>query len=813
MDNLIQDIRYGVRMLLKSPSVSIVATIALALGIGANTAIFSVVNAVLLRPLPFPNSESLMQVYKGTKGGQVLRGSFTYPDFFDLRTQNNVFERVACYHGSDFILTQRGEPVRLTGVVTTADLLPLLGVPPMLGRGFVPDEDKPSSSRVVVLSQSAFQKYFGADPNILNQPITIDGKPTTVVGVMPSEFQFPIQNDPIDLWTTIAGDASGKEPITEQRGAHFLRVIGRLKTGITEQQALADVDTIAKRLEQQYPDTNTRRGFFLEQTLRSIVGDIRPALLILLGAVSFVLLIACANVANLLLARAMSRYKEMAIRSALGASRWRVIRQLLIESVLLSVVGGAFGLLLAVWWSDLLIALGKQNIPRAVQVGLDWRVLLYTLMVSVGTGVLFGLAPALQSSKTGLSESLKEGGRGAGSGAAKNRLRASLVVSEVAVAVVLLVGAGLLIKSLWLLHTVNPGLDPTNVLTFNVALPEVKYPSEQQSRFFRDLKTRLESVPGVQSVSSVYPLPLSGDRFVISFEIDGRPVAPKDQPSADFFVVDPGYFKTMGIPLRKGRDFNERDEHKSPQVIIVSETFARLHFPNEDVIGKRIKPGIGTFENEENPMREIVGVVADIKNRTLSTEPQAVYYVPQPQVPFNQMIMVLKTIGDPHGMVKPATQEVAAIDADLPVFDVKTMEEYISQSVSTPRFNTTLLAIFAAVALTLTIVGLYGVMSYAVAQRTNEIGIRLALGAQTRDVLSLIIKQGFQLVLLGLAIGLLGAFALMKIISGLLFGVTTKDPMTFAAVTVLLAVIALVACYVPARRATRVDPLEALRYE
>ena len=813
MDNLIQDIRYGIRMLLKSPSVSIVATIALALGIGANTAIFSVVNAVLLRPLPFPNSEALMSVFKSSKDGRVLRSSFTYPDFFDLRAQNNVFERVSCYHGSDFILTQHGEPVRLTGVVATSDLLPVLGVAPMLGRGFVPDEDKPSSSRVVVLSQSAFQKYFAADPNIVNQAITIDGKPFTVVGVMPSGFQFPIQNDPIDLWTTIAGDASGAEPVTTQRGAHFLRVIGRLKPGVSEAQALADADTIAKRLEQQYPDTNTRRGFFVEQTLRAIVGDVRPALLILLGAVSFVLLIACANVANLLLARAMSRHKEMAIRSALGASRWRVIRQLLIESVLLSVVGGAIGLLLAVWWSDLLIALGKANIPRAAHVGLDWRVLLYTLLVSVGTGVLFGLAPALHSSKTGLSESLKEGGRGAGAGAAKNRLRAGLVVSEVAVAVVLLVGAGLLIKSLWLLNTVDPGLDPKNVLTFNVALPEVKYPTEQQSRFFRDLKTRLESMPGVQSASSVYPLPLSGDRFVISFEIDGRPVAPKDQPSADFFVVDPGYFKTMGIPLRKGRDFNERDEHKSPPVIIVSETFARLHFPNEDVIGKRVKPGMGTFENEENPMREIVGVVADVKNRALNTEPQAVYYVPQTQVPFNQMIMVVKTLGEPVGLMKPATQEVAAIDGDLPVFGVRTMEGYISQSVSTPRFNTTLLSIFAAVALVLTVVGLYGVMSYAVAQRTNEIGIRLALGAQTRDVLKLIIAQGFQLIVLGLAIGLFGSFALMKVISGLLFGVTTKDPMTFIAVSVVLTVIALLACYVPARRATRVDPLEALRYE
>jgi len=812
MDTLIQDIRFGIRMLLKSPGVSIIATIALALGIGANTAIFSVVNAVLLRPLPFPNSEVLMSVFGTNRERGVLRGSFSYPDFFDLRAQNSSFERVSCYHDGDFILTQHGEPARLTGVIATSDLLPLLGVAPMLGRGFVPDEDKPSASRVVVLSHSMFEKYFNSDEKILNQPITLDGKPFIVVGVMPRGFQFPIQNDSVDLWTTITGDASGSDPITAQRGAHFLKVIGRLKPGVTEEKAQADADTIAARLAEQYPDTDSRHGMSVEQTLRAIVGDVRPALLILLGAVSFVLLIACANVANLLLARAMSRYKEMAIRSALGASRWRVVRQLLIESVLLSVVGGAIGLLLAVWWSDLLIALGKDDIPRATHVSLDWRVLLYTFGISVFTGVLFGLAPAFHSAKTGLSETLKEG-RGAGAGASKNRLRASLVVSEVAIAVVLLVGAGLLIKSLWRLNTVNPGLDPRNVLTFNVALPEVRYPAERQAQFFSTLKKQLESMPGVQSASVVDPLPLSGERFSISFEIDGRPVAKKDQPSADFFNVDPGYFKTMSIPMIKGRDFDDRDKHKSAPVIIVSETFARQIFPGEDVIGKRIKPGISVFEDEETPWREIVGVVGDVKNRALNTEPRPVYYVPQAQVPFNQEIIVVKTTGDPHALVKAATKEVGTLDGDLAVFGVKTMEEYISRSVSTPRFNTTLLSIFAAVALVLTVVGLYGVMSYAVAQRTNEIGIRLALGAQTRDVLSLIIGQGLRLVLVGLAIGLLGAFALMRVISGLLFGVTAKDPMTFIVVSVVLAVIALLACYVPARRATRVDPLEALRYE
>src|SRR5215203_2938308 len=488
MNTLLQDIRFGLRMLLKSPSISIVATIALALGIGANTAIFSVVNAVLLRPLPFPDPNSLVAVFETDTQRGLQRGSHSYPNFFDLRTQNTVFERVACYHSGDYIMTGRGEPARLQGSVVTADLFPLLGVAPMLGRTFHPDEDKPSSTgRVVILSQALFQKRFNSDPSILNQAITLEGRSFTVVGVMPASFEFPIQNEPVELWTTIAGDAAGSEPVTVQRGAHFLRVIGRLKPGVTEQHAQAEVTAIAARLEQQYPDENTHRSLRLESALAALVGDIRPALLILLGAVACVLLIACANVANLLLARATSRHKEMAIRAAMGASRVRVIRQLLTESVLLSMLGGAVGLLLAVWWSDLLIALGKNDIPRAIQVGIDWRVLGFTLGVSLLTGLIFGLAPAFHSSKTELVESLKEGARGSSEGAGRNHVRNVLVVSEIAIAVILLVGAGLLMQSLWRLQKVNSGLQPENVLTFNVGLPEIKYNSERQSRFFIDL--------------------------------------------------------------------------------------------------------------------------------------------------------------------------------------------------------------------------------------------------------------------------------------------------------------------------------------
>jgi len=814
MNTLLQDIRFGLRMLLKSPSISIVATIALALGIGANTAIFSVVNAVLLRPLPFPNPDSLVSVFETDQQRGYNRGSHSYPNFFDLRDQNTVFERVASYYSGDFIMTGSGEPARVQGAVVTADLFPLLGVGPLHGRTFSAEEDKPSTGgRVVILSQQLFARRFNSDTNILNKTITLAGRPYTVVGVMPATFEFPIQNDPVDLWTTIAEDAEGKTPVTDQRGAHFLRVIGRLKPGVAEEQAQAEVKAIAARLEQQYPDQNTNKSLRVESALSAMVGDVRPALLILLGAVACVLLIACANVANLLLARATSRHKEMAIRAALGASRMRVIRQLLTESVLLSLAGGAAGLLLAVWWSDLLIALGKEDIPRAVEVAIDWRVLGFTAGVSVLTGLIFGLVPAFHSSKSELVDSLKEGGRGTGEGARRNPVRSMLVVTELAIAVVLLVCAALLIQSLWRLQRVPSGLQPQNVMTFGLALPEIKYNYAKQSQFYIDLKRRLETAPGVKSASAIYPLPLSDERFSISFQIEGRPVPEKDEPSGDFFTTGTDYFRTMGIPILKGRDFDHNDRHASTPVIIITETFARQYFSNEDPIGKRIHPGVSSIEGDESTMREIVGVVGDVRNRGLSTDPRPAFYVPQTQIPFSQMVVVVKTENEPRSVISGATKDVASMDADLPLFGVKTMEEYMSASVAAPRFNTTLLSIFAGVALVLTIVGLYGVMSYSVAQRTNEIGIRLALGAQGRDVLMMIVKQGSKLILIGLAIGLLSAFALTRLVESLLFGVKAKDPLTFAVVAMLLAIVALLACYVPAWRATKVDPMEALRCE
>jgi putative ABC transport system permease protein len=801
-------------MLIKRPGFTVVAVLALALGIGANTAIFSIINAVLLRPLPYAAPERLVNVWSTRPSRGLTGNSVSYPDFADWRDQNDVFEYTAGYNFTDFALTGDDNPAQIRGLVVSADLFPLLGAQPAMGRGFSRDDDKNGAPLTAILSHKLWQQRYHGDPSIIGSSLTLNSRSYTVIGIMPEAFRFPLQNDPVQLWTTFAADLTPSDgpTIAEQRGAHFLQVIARLKPDASIEQAQTAMATIAARLSEKYPDTNTDWGTSVRSMHEDMVGDVRPALLILMGAVGCVLLIACSNVASLLLARATTRHKEMAIRAALGASRFRVIRQLLTESVVLAVVGGALGMLIALWGTDALVAASGDELPRAAQIGLDPRVLGFTMLVSVLTGMLFGLVPAIHSSKTDLNEALKEGGRGTSEGGRRMSLRNALVTVEVAIAVVLLVGAALLIQSLWRLQKVDAGINPHNVMTFELGLPEVKYDAKKQSEFYRQLQARLSQLPGVEAASSVLPLPLSGSNMGISFEIEGQPVERGQQPSSAFRIVGLDYFRAMGIRLLKGRAFDERDGYDGPATIIVNEAYAQRFFPNEDPIGKRIRPGI-SVETGKRPWREIIGVVGNVRYLSLKRDFTPEYYVPQVQIPLDSTSLVVKTAGDPHSIVGAVREEVRAMDKDLPLFNIRTMDDYLSQSVAQPRLYALLLMIFAGLALLLTIIGLYGVMSYSVAQRTHEIGIRMALGASSRSVLAMVVRQGMLMVTAGIGIGLGVAYVATKVMAKLLFGIGAKDPLTFAAIAVIIAGIALAACFVPARRATRVDPMIALRYE
>jgi predicted permease len=814
METLLQDLRYGTRMLIKRPSFTFVAVIALALGIGANTAIFSVINAVLLRPLPFAEPERLVNLWETRPPRGITQNPASYPNFADWRDQIDVFEYVAAHNDGGFTLTGDDNPALLQGAVVSADLFPLLGVQAAMGRVFSHEDDKNGAPLTVILSHKLWKQRYNSDPNIVGSSMTLDSKSYTVIGVMPEGFQFPVQNDPVELWTTYANSLTPTDggTIADQRGAHFLQVIARLKPGVTIEQARAAMATIGARLSEKYPDSNTDWGATANPAHEDLVGDVRPALLILMGAVGCVLLIACTNVASLLLARATTRHKEMAIRAALGASRMRVIRQLLTESILLAIAGGALGLLIALWGTDALVAASGDQLPRAAQIGLDMRVLGFTLLVSILTGVLFGLVPAIHSSKTDLNEALKEGGRGTSEGVRRNRLRSVLVTVEVAFAVVLLIGAGLLIQSLWRLQSVNTGIHTHNVITFDLGVPEVKYSPAKQSEFYRQLQARLAALPGVEAASGVMPLPLGNSSMSISFEIEGQPLPPGQHPSSAYRTVSLDYFRAMGIRLIKGRDFNEHDGYNAPAVIIINEAYAARFFPDEDPIGKRIRPGM-SVEPGKKPWREIVGVVDNVRFRGLSKDFAPEYYVPESQMPMDSMTLVVKTASDPHGIVSAVREEVRNMDKDLPLYNIQTMDEYLSAAVAQPRLTTLLLVIFAGLALALTAIGLYGVMSYSVAQRTHEIGIRMALGARPTDVLRLVVKQGMTLAGLGVGIGLVGAFFATRVMASLLFGISAKDPLTFATIALIIAAVALAACFVPARRATKVDPMVALRYE
>ena len=814
MQTFWQDIRYGMRMLFKNPGFTLTAILTLALGIGANTAIFSVVNAVLLRPLPYNEPERLVAIWESDTRKADVRGTYSYPNFFDLRSQNSSFEQVSMYYTSSIALTGIETPVNLNSIVTSADLFSILRATPQLGRTFTAEDEKPGGALSVVISHHLWQKHFGGDPTILERSIKLNDRLYTVVGVMPAGFQFPIEAQAPDLWVTSALDATKIDddpPQTENRGSHYMQVIGRLKPGVSLEQAQADVSAIGSRLEAQYPKENTYKGIKLYPFHGDLVNDYSEALWIILGAVGCVLLIACANVANLLLARATVRHKEIAIRAALGASRWQIIRQLLTESSLLALAGGALGLLLAWWGTEVLVTLIPEDLPRLSEISLDWWVLGFTFLISLLTGIVFGLAPALQATKIELTEALKESAR-AGVSRRRLRLRNALVISEVAVAVVLLVGAGLLLQSFRKLQQVNLGFDSKNLMTAEVELPGARYPKPQQAaQFYKQLVERLQGIPGVVKASAVMPQPLSGNMYRTGVEFEGREYPQGEKPRTMFRTNSLDYIDTMKIGLVSGRDFTEHDTETSQMVALVNEAFVKAYFPDENPIGKRVKPGISM--GGEPPWREIVGVVKDVKHLTPKRDYDPELYVPHPQAAFGSMGLVIRTQGDPRAFAKAIQAEVSALDKDIPVYRVKTFDQYLGTAIAQPRFNALLLGMFGLLALLLTAIGLYGVMAYSVAQRTQEIGIRMALGAQVGDVLKMVLRQGLILTGIGLTAGLTGAFFLTQLLTKLLYGIGTTDPVTFVVTSVILTGVALLACLVPARRATKVDPMIALRYE
>jgi putative ABC transport system permease protein len=809
MDTLWKNIIYSVRMLLKRPSLTFVAIIAIGLGIGANTAIFSVVNTVLLQPLPYEQPEQLVMLASEQRN-QALdgRGTFSVPDFLDVQQQSKTLEYVAVHQQTGTIATEGGEPERLIGAVVTADYFPLLRVKPVLGRVFTRDEDKPGAAQVVVLSHALWQRRFGGDPNIIGREINLGGK-TTVIGVLPAGFKYPISDDPQDFWEPLFSATFLTKEAREERANHFLSVIGRMKPGATVEQTKADLDLLSRQIEQQYPQSNTNVIFNAVSMHEDMTRDYRGTLLIMLGAVGLVLLIACANVANLLLARAAARQKEVAIRMALGASRKRIAAQLLTESLLLSLAGGALGLLLASGGIFLLIAYGPTDVPRLHDVSLDRNVLLFTLAISTLTGVLFGLVPALQASRPDPGNTLKQDGRGLAHG--RSRMRSALIVSEVALSLMLLVGAGLLINSFWRLLRTDAGFEPRGVLALDIPLSRTKYTTpEQRSAAFEQMIGRMKTLPGVRDVSVTSNVPMTDRDVELTFQIEGRrPYQPGEEPTADYTVVGSDYFRTMNIALHRGRVFTNHDTAGSPEVVVVSDAFVKRYFPTEDPIGRRI-----VFDDPDRKPLEIVGVVGDIKRNGLDAAVEPELYISHLQRPERRLNLVLRTDARDAAQLTQATRaEIKNFDPNQIIWRTQTLEELLGTSVAPRRFNMLLLGIFATVALVLAAVGLYGVMSYSVSWRTHEIGIRMALGAKRADVLRLVIRQGLAMTLIGLGIGLVGAFALSRVMAGLLFGVSPKDPLTFAGVSIVLLAVALLACLLPARRATRVNPIVALRSE
>ncbi len=798
METLVKDIRYGVRSLLKRPAFTVIAVITLALGIGVNTAIFSVINAVLLRPLPYEDPSRLV----------TFRSNQSALDLADVEAQSKAFGKLGGLVAQPLDYTAGSEPVQLQIGQVTGGFFETLGVKAERGRFITPEDDKTGGPYVVVLSHALWLTQFHGDQQIVGKTIPLSGNIYTIIGVMPAAFASPRDNT--EGWTPV----HISNPVAANfRGVHFLRTYGRLAAGVSIEQARAEMQVIDKNLAAQYPADNKTRSTVLIPLHERIVGESRQSLLVLFAAVSLVLLIACANFANLLLARAAEREREFVIRTALGAGRWRLIRQLLTESVLVSLAGGAIAVVIAIWATSLLVALKPENLPRLAEIGVDARVLGFTFVISLLTGVVFGLLPAWSASRSGVSEGLKESGRSATAGGARQRLRGTFVVVELAIALVLLVGAGLLIKTFWKLRSVEAGFNPDHLLTMRVELPEARYKEvDKQTRFRRQALDAINSLPGAQA-AMISELPLSGDSLNHDFLIEGRPpIAPGDEPSLETRSIMGHYFHTMQIPLRAGREFGPQDfADKAPLVGIANDAMVRQYFPNEDPLGKRVR----WARDPEIHWMTIIGVVGDVKHFGLDLPEQPGFYSPYTQAdPWKRwMTLVVRTQSDPATMARAIEQHIWKVDSQLPVTKVETMKEVAADSFAARRFNMLLLSIFAALALVLAAVGIYGVMSYAVTQRTREIGIRMALGARTIDVLRLIIRNGMTLILIGVGIGLAGAVALTRLLTTLLFGVTPTDTLTFVAVLATLIIVALSACYLPARRATKVDPLVALRYE
>jgi predicted permease len=805
--DLWQDLRYALRTLAKKPAFTSIAIVAIALGIGANTAIFSVVNAVLLRPLPFKNPEQLVMVWENATHLGFPKNTPSPPNFIDWQRQNTVFTGMAAMSERSFNLTGVGEPERLDGRRVSANLFDLLGVPALLGRTFVPDDDRPGA-RVVLLSHSLWQRRFGSDSRVIGRTVTLNGESYTVIGVTPRSVHLPAYGNWQDkLWVPIAFT---NEELRE-RGSHFLDVIARIKTGVTLKQAQAEMETIAARLAKQYPRSNTRLGATVTPLHEEIVGDIKPALLILAGAVGFVLLIACANVANLLLARAAAREKEIALRLALGASRSRLTRQFLTESVLLAFLGAGAGLLLALAGVRVLKTFDPSMILQIQAINIDGTVLLFTASIALLTGIVFGLAPAMHALDSNLNDSLKEGGRDSAVSRKGNRLRGLLVIGEVAVSFILLVGAGLLINSFLHLRNLDPGFRADHLLTTKVDLSEVKYPDgERRSVFFDEALRRIHALPGVQSVAVAGNLPLTYNGDSASIAVEGIPDPPPDQwPDVIYRAIGPGYFSAMGISRIRGRDFTDQDKADSKKVVMISEKTAQHYWPGQDPIGKRLKPGSTT---SDGPWREVIGVVKDVRQNDFIAQPKMQMYLPYRQMKdVAANALVVRTSVEPMSLATSVRNAIWAVDKDQPVADIDTMDHIVTEAIARQRFSMLLLGIFAAVALMLAAVGIYGVMSYSVAQRTHEIGIRMALGARRADVLQMTVKQGLKLVSVGMVLGLVAAFLLTRVLASLLFGISATDPITFFGISVVLLSVAILASYVPALRATKVDPIIALR--